>query len=322
MGPTAKDHDSLCASRLFEGVPSELIEGLLPVPRAAEPGERVLDPESPGSELYVVLSGELGIFLDENARLAVAKIPPGSFAGEQSVLDPRASPALVIATEPTRVAAIDTARLWEAMRRSPRIALNLLRVLSERIRHDHASLRHGFERQLALEAACATDSLTGLPNRRWMEDMFERELLRCERAGSSAVLFVIDVDRLKQVNGSLGHPAGDRLLARLAELLRRSMRPRDLCARHGGAEFCVLLPDAQREQARQAAERLRERVAHQPAAISRDLSVGYTVSIGVAAWEPGQTLSDLVRAAQSALCAAKKAGRNRVELAGVEAAST
>lgn len=320
MTPTEEDCTALCASRLFVGVLPDLLRPVLrqALMRAVEPGERVLEPGTENQKVYLVVSGELGIFLDENARFAIAKIAPGGFAGEQSVLDRRASSALVLATEPTRVAAISAEQLWEAMHCSPRIALNLLRVLAERIRHDNATLRHSFERQLAFEAAAATDSLTGLHTRRWMEDAFERELLRCERAGVPAVLLMLDVDHFRQVNDSLGHPAGDRLLARLAELLRRSLRPRDLCARYGGEEFCVLLPDAHREQALHTAERLRERIARQPAAISRDLTVGYTVSIGVAGWDKGRSLADLVRAAHAAPIAAKRGGRNRVEVAGSE----
>ena len=317
MQPSPAEFAALSASRPFTGVPADALRAILAnvAVRDVKPGERLIANGEPHHRVYIVISGELGVFADEGAKLALSKIGPGDCIGEQSLLDRGPAPTLVVATEPSRIAALDAEQAWEAMTRAPVIALNLLRVLAERIRQDNAPLRGGFDRQIMFEAAASTDSLTGLHNHRWMEDTFEREILRCERTAKPASLFMIDIDHFREVNDTLGHRVGDSVLARLGELMRRALRPRDLCARFGGDKFCVLLPEVGARKALQAAERLRARVDAQPAQINRDVQVGYTVSIGVAEWQRGTTLEDLVQAADTAMLDAKKAGRNRVQLA-------
>ena len=317
MTLTPAELSALAASRPFAGVPAEVLRPIADgaTARDAAPGERLIAMGERHRFLHVVLRGELGVFADEGAKLPLSKIGPGDCVGEQSVLDHGPASALVVATAPVRLAVFSAEQVWEAMCRAPTIALNLLRVLSERIRQDNATLRASFDRQTMFEAAASTDALTGLHNRRWMEDVFEREILRCTRAGKPASLLLVDIDRFKEVNDTLGHRVGDAVLARFAELMRRTLRPRDLLARHGGEEFCVLLPEVGARRAMQAAERLRARVDAQPAQVSREIQVCYTVSVGVAEWEPGMEVADLVEAADGALYGAKGAGRNRVELA-------
>lgn len=312
------DLAALAGSRLFTGVPADTLRGIAEtaVLRDVSPGVRVITPGERHPWLYVVLRGELGVFADEGAKLALSKIGAGDCAGEQSVLDHGTPSALVVATAPSRLAVLGAEQMWEAMRRAPVTALNLLHVLSERIRRDDVALRATFDRQVMFEAATSTDSITGLHNRHWMEETFERELLRCGRAGKPASLFMIDIDHFKDVNDKLGHRVGDAVLARLGDLMRRALRPRDLCARFGGEEFCVLLPEVGARKALQAAERLRARVDAQPAQVNRDIMVSYTVSIGVAEWLPGSELAELIENANAALDDAKRAGRNRVQLAG------
>lgn len=312
MTPSPADMVLLAASPLGCGVAPEPLQRLLAGVRirAVDTGTRVLDPGARHEALIVVLSGALGLFADESARLPLAVLGPGECIGEQALIDPRSSAAgAVAATETSRLAVLDIGRCWEAMRGAPVIALNVLERLA-------AAARRGQpERQRAFETAAGVDAVTGLHNRRWMDEMFERELLRCERGGLRAALLMVGVDHLEQINRSLGHAAGDRLLLRLAELVQRSLRPHDLCARRGGDEICVLLPEIGLRAARQAAERMRERIAAQPAALSQDVQVAYTVSIGVAEWNSEVPLDQLLRAAASALRAAKQGGRNRIEVA-------
>jgi len=321
MQPSPAELAALSASRPFHGVPADMLRAILAnaVVRDVKPGERLIANGERHQWVYIVIRGELGVFADEGAKLALSKIGPGDCAGEQSVLDQGPAAALVVAIEPSRVAALGAEQAWEAMNRAPAIALNLLRVLAERIRQDNAPLRGGLDRQTMFEAATSTDSLTGLHNHRWMEDTFEREILRCERTGKPASLFMLDIDHFDEVNNTMGHRVGDSVLARLGELMRRALRPRDLCARFGGDKFCVLLPEVGARKALQAAERLRARVDAQPAQINRDVQIGYTVSIGVAEWQRGTSLEDLVKAADAAMLEAKNAGRNRVQLASAPA---
>lgn len=317
MQPSPSDFAALSVSRPFSGVPADALRDVLTnvTMRDIPAGERLIANGERHRLLHVVLRGELGVFADEGARLALTKIGPGDCAGEQSVLDHGAAASLVVATEPSRIATLSAEQAWEAMGCAPVIALNLLRILSARLRQDNASLHATFDRQTMFEATASTDTLTGLHNRHWMEDAFERELLRCARTGKPASLFMIDIDHFEDVNARLGHRVGDAVLARVGELMRRALRPRDLCARFGGDEFCVLLPEVGARKALQAAERLRARVDAQPAQVNRDVMVSYTVSIGVAEWRRGSELPELIEAADAAMRAAKQAGRNRVQLA-------
>ena len=317
MQISSKDLTALAASHLFAEVPAGTLRSIFStaVRRDIVSGTRVIAPGEPHSSLYIVIDGELGVFADEGAKIVLSTIGPGDCVGEQSVLDHGTPAALVVATAPSRLAVLKAEQIWEAMYRAPVIALNLLRTLSERIRYDNATLRASFDRQALFEAAATTDSVTGLHNRHWMEETFARELLRCGHAGTPAALFMIDLDHFKHVNDRYGHRVGDAVLARFGELMRNALRPRDLCARFGGEEFCVLLPDIDVRKAVHAAERLRARVNDQPAQVSSELTVDYTVSIGVAGWRPGSTIAELIDAAETALYAAKRAGRNRVQLA-------
>jgi diguanylate cyclase (GGDEF)-like protein len=150
------------------------------------------------------------------------------------------------------------------------------------------------------------DLLTGLVNRRGFDEALDRELSRVERSATSVSLTLIDLDNFKAVNDSLGHQAGDRVLAAVGVALSRVARAQDVAARIGGDEFALLLPDCGSDTARLVADRVLAAVAttvgHQ----------GVTASIGVAtAPRHGGTRRAVVRSADEALYAAKGAGRNR-----------
>jgi diguanylate cyclase (GGDEF)-like protein len=156
-----------------------------------------------------------------------------------------------------------------------------------------------------------TDSLTLVPNRRALMQQAERILAR--RSGLPLALLMIDVDHFKRINDSQGHPVGDEVLRAVAGLLAGRLRRQDVVGRYGGEEFCVLAPDTDRAGALRLAESLRETVAGAALATEKG-PLRVTVSIGCALC-PGSTvrdLKDLLAEADSALYAAKQAGRNRV----------
>jgi two-component system chemotaxis family response regulator WspR len=172
------------------------------------------------------------------------------------------------------------------------------------------------EANLELQRLSMLDGLTGLSNRRHLNVSLEAEWLRARRDGSPLSLLMIDVDEFKAYNDSCGHPAGDEVLRRLAELMRtHSRRSADLAARYGGEEFVMVLPDMPAEGAVCIARSLREAVAslHLPHPGS-SVTSHVTVSIGVATRVPGREefSSTLVDGADRALYLAKQAGRDRV----------
>jgi diguanylate cyclase (GGDEF)-like protein/putative nucleotidyltransferase with HDIG domain len=159
-----------------------------------------------------------------------------------------------------------------------------------------------------LANAAGTDSLTGLSNRREFEENFVREVERSTRTGQPLGLAVLDLDWFKEVNDLLGHVAGDRALRQLAAVLRRETRGIDTVARLGGEEFAVLAPEAGESETFRLAERLRREVKTAFADHAKPL----TISAGVASFPAtGGTSSDLIRAADRALYAAKDLGRDR-----------
>lgn len=162
-----------------------------------------------------------------------------------------------------------------------------------------------------------TDSLTGLWNRGYFMEMACRELARGRREATPLSLIMIDVDHFKKVNDTHGHEAGDEALRCLAEVLTLSVRDGDLLARLGGEEFVALLPNARLADACSVAERIRQGIAARELDCRSGACFGLTVSVGVATHRDRETpLEELLRCADEALYAAKRGGRDRVEIFG------
>ncbi|MHB8764036.1 MAG: diguanylate cyclase [Deferrisomatales bacterium] len=192
--------------------------------------------------------------------------------------------------------------------------LRLLRRLDKITR-----ISDGFQRQTkelngALQEASRTDPLTGLPNRRDMLERLAGELGRSARSGAPVAVLMADVDRFKAVNDTHGHEVGDLVLRSLAESLLANLRVYDSCARWGGEEFLVLLPETGLDAALAVAEKMRAQLADPAPGRERPAPLA-TVSIGVAVHRPGEPLVALLRRADAALYEAKRLGRNRVEAA-------
>ena len=163
-----------------------------------------------------------------------------------------------------------------------------------------------------LERQSASDSLTGLSNRRILTQRLSEELLRAQRQSHSFTVLMLDVDHFKKYNDAYGHPAGDEVLKKVAKILLASTRSVDCTARYGGEEFAVLLPKTTGEPAMEVAERIRNRVA-QEEFFGRKI----TISIGVAEFpEHGATAEAVMSRADEALYDAKRGGRNRIVRAG------
>jgi len=166
-----------------------------------------------------------------------------------------------------------------------------------------------------LQQQALSDPLTGLPNRRAFANEAERMLKEGRRSGQHIAIGVADVDYFKQVNDRFGHQTGDLVLRQVAHALQKVLRAVDFIARIGGEEFGLLFREADAEQARQAAERLRAEVERRKIVLPGGQSFDITLSIGVAQAAPQDSLEDVLREADLALYRAKQNGRNRVEAA-------
>ena len=161
------------------------------------------------------------------------------------------------------------------------------------------------------ERLAAVDGLTGVANRRSLDDTMAREIAAAVRRGDRLAVALVDVDHFKRVNDTRGHQAGDEVLRALAALAVRTCREGDLVARYGGEEFALVLPSTDVDGAVATLARLRDALPGDPA------TAGITVSAGVAALpEHGTDAATLLGAADAALYAAKAAGRDRISVAG------
>jgi len=160
-----------------------------------------------------------------------------------------------------------------------------------------------------MQTLALTDPLTGLYNQRYFQERLDREVKLADRKGTSVSLLLLDIDNLKKINDTHGHPKGDAALAHVAESLRTVLRDVDICARFGGEEFAAILPDCGRDDALNVAERVREAIASSPVRHIGQV----TVSIGVATYPTiAKSIEDIIELADRAMYMAKAAGKNRV----------
>ncbi len=158
-----------------------------------------------------------------------------------------------------------------------------------------------------------TDSLTGLANRRHFDEQLRRVVAETDRFGGTCSLIMLDLDHFKEINDRYGHDAGDAVLRHVAQALCDAVRTVDLCARYGGEEIVVLLPQTTQQGAIELAERLRQILESRPA-MSAGRKIPVTASLGVATYPVPVPYGDwLVLAADKALYEAKAAGRNCVK---------
>lgn len=170
----------------------------------------------------------------------------------------------------------------------------------------------GYQLNQNLESIATIDGLTGILNRRGLEDAANKMQGVCKRINLSMAVLLIDIDHFKKVNDQFGHLSGDDVLKHLAATISNILRTGDVAGRYGGEEFCVFLPNTNENDASVLAERIRAGIEATPFK-DYDLIINITVSIGVAdSVRAGYEFKGLVAAADGAMYAAKNSGRNRV----------
>jgi diguanylate cyclase (GGDEF)-like protein len=162
-----------------------------------------------------------------------------------------------------------------------------------------------------LRRLATTDPLTGAFNRRHYMDLMTREQRRADRYGTVYSVLMIDIDHFKRVNDTYGHQIGDQAIQAMADTCKNLMRPTDIVARYGGEEFIITLTHTEEPGAVKVAERLRQAVSE--IALQTDQGMlSFTISIGIGTYIKPNRLEQIIGAADEALYAAKKGGRNRV----------
>lgn len=307
----------LAASRLFQQVDPASVLPLLEgcAHHQLMPGDTLIESGVRNSTLYLVLTGELRIYAGGRDLPANAILGAGDCAGEMSLIDGERSSALVLAAAPSTLLGISHNRMWEMMDADPTIARNLLAIMAGRLRDNNLTLVTTQGRTLEFEQASSVDPLTGLHNRRWIDDAFARLIRRCRQDLTPLCLVLANMDHLGAINERNGHLTGDNAIRRIARCLAESLRPQDLVGRSGGDEFAILLPQTKLPVAQGIASRLCSLVVEAAIHVPPG-SEPLTISCGVVVVHPEDDLPATFARAELALQEAKVAGRNRVAAGG------
>ncbi len=313
-----KDLQLIHRSPIFKGVGIEdlgyLIAEceLLDIPS----GKTLIYANARNEHFYVVLSGTLKAYLDVEIDESFVTLHPGDCVGELSILDGAPTSAQVIAASDSRLLMINTETLWRLVRASHSFSRNLLHVLAKRMRKNNVAIVNGLRHQQELEYLANVDGLTGLFNRRWMNEFFQRQIARALRDNKPMALLIADLDHFKQINDIHGHVVGDEVLFAVASILTQLVRPSDLLARFGGEEFALILSDTSAHDAKQIAERVRAALDETRIKIDNEVphEIHVTLSLGITSLMLGDDINNILTRADQALYQAKKNGRNRVEV--------
>lgn len=309
------DPTELYALKVLRGVSLATVEELLESceVRRLAPGDVLLTMGQPNRVMYMILSGRLTVHLEGPASEPVATLDAGQTVGELSVMDESPASAFVVAAEHVRLLAVDEEHFWNLVNASHDFAINLLLSLASRLRANNSTVSTNIRLQREYKRNAMIDGLTGLYNRRWIDEALPRFVQRYGRGDQSLSVLMVDVDHFKKFNDTHGHPVGDQVLVAVGQTLRGFIRPTDLVARYGGEEFLVILPDTNVAAGTMVAERLRQAVSELVLQKPGGEPIPQiTISLGGSCLVRGQTMAELLVKADGALYTAKHAGRDRV----------
>ncbi len=278
-------------------------------------GEVLISYGQMNRDFYAVITGRLQVYVERADPLAV--IEAGGSVGELSAIDRQPASACVLAETDCRLLVISEKVLWLLVAASHPVAVNLLAILTQRLREVNTRLTEAQKQQRKAAYQASVDALTGLHNRRWLNERLPRLCQEAQANLQPLTAIILDIDHFKRYNDTQGHLAGDRAIAALGQLLLTHLRPMDMAVRYGGEEFVVILPETSLRNAECIAQRLCEQARLLNIATPEGQPLpGITCSLGVSAWMGvGETTDQWLHRADLALYQAKQTGRNRVMVA-------
>ncbi|MDR0451681.1 MAG: GGDEF domain-containing protein, partial [Treponema sp.] len=293
--------------------------------RRIRKGETVFSEGDRGEEMFFLISGRIDAYiaLEDGARCWSFSVSEGSCFGEMSIIAQKPRSATLVAAEDSDLLSLHVLDFYCILYEHPMLGIKLLdsigRVqsgwLDKSVRHLNDLLRWGE----SARRRAVTDDLTGLNNRRFLEDSIKERFSQGAVGLREMSLMMIDMDRVHEINERHGSRAGDLVICALAEIIRFQVRTGDIAARLSGDEFAVLLPDTSVGHAKALAERIREQANHTPVQVPETpdsqafVPIRIRTSIGIAsAPAHADSLESLFDAADNALRKAKDLGRDRV----------
>jgi diguanylate cyclase (GGDEF)-like protein len=299
--------ETLGRTPLFHGVARHLLERFAMVSDEldVDAGKVLCQEGRSAREFFIIVEGEAEV---TKAGEHVRVLGPGDFFGGAELIEHTPRATTVRALTPLRLLVFSSRGFWSFMRRNPELECKVLRTLVLENVAVRKIAESALRRQAELnEYQALHDPLTGLPNRVLFRDRVAQALLACERAGGRVAVLVMDLDRFKEVNDTLGHHSGDALLRELGTRLRGALRESDTIARLGGDEFAVLLPgESDPLGIPHVMERIRQAV--EAPILVQDLPLGIEASVGVAFYpDHGADVDTLLQYADIAMYEAKSA---------------
>ncbi len=271
-----------------------------------------------GKELYVVESGEIAVSigLPGGGEKEIARVAPGDFFGEMSIFEDAPRSATCRARAAAKLLSLNRESFFRLIDDRPDIAVKMmsrmLNIATKRLRSTSRFVADTVRWGEEARRRAITDDLTGLYNRRYLDEALKDQFALASRKGHPLSVVMMDLDNFREINERYGADAGDRAIVAVAEQFRRHLRKADIPARYGGDEFIALMPDADLGLAEETAESIKEAV--------RGISIHeehgavlVTVSQGIASFPSTEsTLKGLLAGADRALYAAKERGRDRI----------
>ncbi|WP_010256228.1 GGDEF domain-containing protein [Treponema primitia] len=297
--------------------------------RPIKRGAVIFNEGDAGEEMFVLLSGDLSAFVaqSDGTPRYMFSIPPGDFFGEMSIIANEPRSATISAKEDSELVVLQALDFYRIIYMHPMIGVKMLFAIAgvQNIWLDRTAqhLRDLMSWGETARRRAITDDLTGLYNRRFLDNSIKERIKNGSLELRKMSLMVMDLDNIHEINDRYGSHAVDRILVTVADVIRGIMRTGDICARLDGDEFAILLPDVNVEVAKSIAERVRELVSIQKIIVasseeSREpVTLSIHTSIGIAEAPTRLEAEDEIKVIDRALAALRKAkegGKNRVEV--------
>lgn len=271
---------------------------------------------APSTHMFMILKGEMTIHLEKLEDPAIMTLKKGDSVGEIAMLDEKPRSAFVVAKTESHLLEINKDVFWSLVNSSHEIAINLLLILSARLRGNNDTISESLQLQQKYRTSAIVDSLTGLNNRKWINDTLPKMIERSAKGGGPLTVGMIDIDHFKSFNDTYGHQAGDYVLSNVSKTYKDNIRPTDFVARYGGEEFTLIFPNQTKEEALKASERVRKAIMALKLTTPTGVKLPQiTISIGLAELKGAETMEQLIERSDKVLYEAKENGRNMVCLA-------
>jgi diguanylate cyclase (GGDEF)-like protein len=305
----------LAQTNLFREVPESI---LLEIQNAnsifeLKEGHILLSPEHDNQHVFVLLSGSLSVHFGDVDMPESRLLEAGACVGEMSIIDQIRPSAYVVAREDCQIFPVHSRFLQRFVTDADPMVRNLLKILTQWIRENTECMVDSSSKIGELTNHAATDPLTGLFNRRWLDDALAHFLVDALETAQPLCVLLLDVDHFKSYNDTYGHSAGDHALKVISNTLKHAIRPQDFACRYGGEEFLVLLPHTTIQEGSMVAERIRHAIEEKSIiAVDGEALPKLTISVGLAVSKTDSTPKSLIDSADAKLYQAKQEGRNCV----------